>query len=152
MLAYHPAVRIAVSSLIALLLAGCASGAGPASSASPTAATATLAAPSLKPPAASPTLHIDRPPNDEVTITGAFGYDDVEGGCAFVQTDPKTRYEVVWPDGWTVDGTQLRNPNGDVAAQPGDVMTLRGTPATDMASVCQIGPIFRASEVVTIDR
>lgn len=106
----------------------------------------------MPPPNASPTLHLDQPPNGELTITGIFGFEDIEGGCAYLQTDAKTRYEVLYPTGWKVDGNQLRDPSGAVAAQPGDSLTLRGGIALGMTSTCQIGRIFRADEVVTIDR
>lgn len=60
---------------------------------------------------------------------------------------------MIYPAGWQLDGaaTQLRNPAGEVVATGGETITVVGQLA-DMASTCQIGPIFKASEVVTIDR
>ena len=144
-------VSTALAIVLAAILAGCAAG-GSAATPSPSDGGPTISLPTIAPPIASPTLHIDRPPNDEMTVTGIFGFEDIEGGCAYLQTDAKTRYEVLYPSGWKLDGNQLRDPSGNVAAQPGDSITVRGGIATDMASTCQIGRIFRADEVVTIDR
>ncbi len=144
-------VSTILTALLGAILAGCAAG-GPAGTPSPSDVGPTISLPTIPPPNASPTLHVDRPPNDEMTMTGIFGFDDIEGGCAYLQTDAKTRYEVLYPSGWKVDGNQLRDPSGNVAAQPGDSVTVRGGIATDMASTCQIGRVFRADEVVTIDR
>jgi hypothetical protein len=85
-----------------------------------------------------------------MTITGRLGFDSIEGGCPYLETDGGTRYQVLWPDGWTLDGGgDLVSPAGDAVAGAGDEVTVRGRVADDMASICQIGPIFRASEVST---
>lgn len=82
-------------------------------------------------------------------LTGTLGFDDIEGGCAYLESNG-TRYEVIYPDGWQLQRSplQLISPEGDVVAGPGDQVTVRGEEAGDMASICQIGPIFRATEVV----
>ncbi|HET7665916.1 MAG TPA: hypothetical protein VFK56_07575 [Mycobacterium sp.] len=98
------------------------------------------------------TPHIDRPPDDETHLTGTLGYDTIEGGCGYLRTDEQTRYEMIWPHGWSFDGTRLRDMAGTVVAKAGDTLTVRGSVQGDMASTCQIGPIFRISEVITIDR
>lgn len=88
------------------------------------------------------------PPGE--TLTGQLGADSIEGGCPYLETDDGTRYEVLYPSGWEVDrgsGT-LRDPDGAVVARPGDTITIRGSRAEGMASLCQIGPIFRATEVI----
>jgi hypothetical protein len=84
----------------------------------------------------------------QLTISGTLGFDDLEGGCAFVQAVDGTRYEVVYPDGWTLDRAagELRADDGR-AAQAGDVLMIRGAVATDRSSICQIGPIFVATDV-----
>ncbi len=89
-----------------------------------------------------------------MTITGIFDSVAVEGGCPYLQTDDKTRYEVIYPGGWQLDrgATTLRNPDGKVVATGGETITVRGQLAIDVASICQIGPIFGATEVVTIAR
>jgi hypothetical protein len=82
------------------------------------------------------------------TVTGMLGFDDIEGGCAFVEAQDGTRYEVIYPDGWTLDRAsgELRSDDGAVA-MPGDAVTVRGAVATDRSSICQIGPIFVATDV-----
>jgi hypothetical protein len=37
--------------------------------------------------------------------------------------------------------------SNDPHASAGDIVTVRGREATDMVSICQIGPIFEATEV-----
>jgi hypothetical protein len=82
-------------------------------------------------------------------LVGALGADSTEG-CAYLEAEDGTRYEVIYPEGWTLDrsGPALSDPNGLVVARGGDEITVRGSLAPDMASACQVGPIFRASEVV----
>ena len=84
------------------------------------------------------------------TIVGLLGGEEIEGGCYFVETDDGTRYEVIWPDGWMIDARgNLLDPTDEVVARPGDELTVRGQIAGDMGSICQIGPVFRASGVTT---
>jgi hypothetical protein len=84
------------------------------------------------------------------TITGILGADSIEGGCAYLEAANGTRCEVLYPEGWTLDrsSAELTAPGGTVRARAGDEVTVRGSIASDVASLCQIGPIFRASEVV----
>ena len=83
-----------------------------------------------------------------LTVTGTLAFDDIEGGCSFLATDSGTRYEVTYPDGWILDRRQadLRGPSGEWA-RAGDSVTVRGTVATDRSSICQVGPIFVATDV-----
>jgi hypothetical protein len=84
----------------------------------------------------------------EITITGLLGIDSIEGGCPYLETDDGTRYQVLWPTGWELGARgDLVNPSGEAVAGLGEEVTVRGRVADDMASICQIGPIFRASEV-----
>lgn len=87
-----------------------------------------------------------------MTLTGRLGVADIEGGCAYLETAKGTRYEVLYPKGWTRGSGQLTNPQGEVVATAGDTVTVRGEIAVDAVSICQIGPIFRADEVVSIER
>jgi hypothetical protein len=150
---YHRPVRTLSFLLVtAVLLAGCnGRGAGPTDTPQPTSSAApTLPSPNTAPPKVSPTLHIDKPPDDEVTtISGTLGFDSIEGGCAYLDAETKVRYEVLYPSGWKVDGSALRNADGEAVARIGDSITLRGKVENGMVSICQIGPIFRATEVVT---
>lgn len=85
------------------------------------------------------------------SITGRLGADSIEGGCGYLEADDETRYEVIYPPGWELSLTplQLTAPDGSVVARGGQTVTVRGSRASDMASTCQIGPIFRATEVET---
>ncbi len=83
------------------------------------------------------------------TYTGMLGSDAIEGGCAYLQAPDGRKYEVLYPDGWTLRKAplELAAPDGQVVARAGEEVTVRGTEA-DMASICQIGPIIQATEVV----
>ena len=89
--------------------------------------------------------------SDEIAMAGILGADAVEGGCAYLQAADGTRFEVIYPEGWTLERSplQLRSPDGSVVARGGEEVSLRGAVTTEMASICQIGPIFIATEVVT---
>lgn len=137
--------RLATLSL--LLLAACASP-GTAPSTEPAETERPTPEPSLTLSSNQPTQR-QSPGPGEMTITGQLGFDSIEGGCPYLETDDGTRYEVLWPDGWTLDGQgDLIDPSGDPAADVGDEVTVRGRVADDMASICQIGPIFRATDVI----
>jgi hypothetical protein len=138
--------------ILAAGLVGCAaSGGPPRDSVADESLRASLRA-SLRPPSPEQTRAPGGGGSDQVT--GTLGADSVEGGCAYLQLPEGPRYQVIYPDGWRISASplELRNPAGDVVATGGDTVTVRGTIAQDMASICQIGPIFRASEVVSIDR
>lgn len=89
-------------------------------------------------------------PEEAQVVTGTLGFDAVEAGCGYLQTADGKRYEVIYPDGWRLDrGTgHLLGPDGQTVG-PGAVVTVRGSIASDIASFCQVGPIFRASEVLS---
>jgi hypothetical protein len=130
--------------LLVLAIAGCAApGTDPTPTVSPQSAAAS-------PPQAA-TSDSPVPEGDE--LTGFLGADSIEGGCAYLETDDGTRYEVIYPPGYQIDrsSTTLRDPNGDVIATAGDIVTVRGREASDMVSICQIGPIFQATEVVSVE-
>jgi hypothetical protein len=82
------------------------------------------------------------------SVGGTLGFDDIEGGCWYVQAEDGTRYEVVYPDGWSLDrtGGALRGPAGEIVGL-GESLTVHGSVASDRSSICQIGPIFVATEV-----
>ena len=139
--------------LIGLILAACAgTGAGdesPSSPASPSQG-ASDPAPSLVPASEQPSP-VGTPAEGDQRITGTLGADSIEGGCGYLQAPDGTRYQVSYPDGWelSLSPLELRDPDGTVFAGAGDEVTVTGEVATDMASICQIGPIFRA---VTVER
>jgi hypothetical protein len=139
--------------LLVAVLVGCAQQ-SPATTAPPSEA------PSMDPtPTSEPSIHVslapstDRPETDGAELTGTLGADDIEGGCAYLEADDGTRYEVIYPDGWQVSAAplELRDPEGEVVATGGDTVTVSGHEAADMVSICQIGPMFMADEVVSVD-
>jgi hypothetical protein len=87
------------------------------------------------------------------SITGTFGGSaELEGGCAWIQ-DGRTKWEVEWPAGYSVsfDPLTLTGPDGNVAGE-GDTLTVNGKPVTDAVTICQVGPLFRATEVTAKGR
>jgi len=152
-------LRSAAAAVISLLaLSACA--AAPGGSATQTAAQTTTPEESpLTSPEPTPTRSLSpssnqpsrAPSGTDDEVTGVLGADSIEGGCGYLRTADGTRYQVVYPDGWRLQLSplQLTSPEGQVVARGGDEVTVRGSVASDMASTCQIGPIFRASEVVS---
>jgi hypothetical protein len=145
-------MRILIALACALSIAACA-----APAVNPTE-TPTPEQRPVESPGPTPTASFDlasEQPSRESTggdeLTGVLGADSIEGGCGYLQTDDGTRYQVIYPEGWDLELSplQLTSPAGDVVARGGDEVTVRGSVATDMASICQIGPIFQATEVVT---
>ncbi len=136
-----------LATLLVLVLAACA-----APGADPTATVRSTPSPSPEPSLELETVEPsadESPRPGEMTITGHLGFEDIEGGCPYLGTDDGTRYQVIWPDGWRLDGRgALVDPSGETVARGSDEVTVRGQVADDMASICQIGPIFRAREVV----
>lgn len=87
---------------------------------------------------------------DGAEFTGILANDSIEGGCAYLQAADGRRLEVIFPDGWRLQPSPLEliAPDGSVHSQAGDEVTVRGAEASDLASICQIGPIIRATEVL----
>lgn len=148
----EPEDQMRLLPILCLFLAACAApgqipGDTPTEVASPSPDDATPGStPSLVPASEQPT----RVPADHgEALTGVLGADAIEGGCGYLQTPDGTRHEIIYPDGWQLrlSPLELRAPDGEVVATGGDEVTVHGSPATDMASICQIGPIFRAVEV-----
>jgi hypothetical protein len=125
---------------LALILAACS--AAPAATPS--------AEPSLSVASPAPTVQASAKPDPAADFSGAFSYDDIEGGCPYLQTADGRKLEVIYPDGWSVRNAPLKliAPDGSVHSRAGDIVSIRGAEATDMASICQIGPIIRATEVL----
>ena len=145
-------MRPVVALACALVMAACAAPAGnptatPTPEQRPVESTESTPTASLELSSEQPTREPAR--GDE--LTGVLGADSIEGGCGYLQTDDGTRYQVIYPTGWNLalSPLQLTSPGGEVVAQGGDEVTVRGSVSTDMASICQIGPIFQATEVIT---
>jgi hypothetical protein len=139
-------MRVLINLPLLVLLAACAAvsdGPGATPEPSPTPE------PSLRPASVQPTPR-GGDTGGEMTITGELGSDSIEGGCPYLQTVDGTRYQVLWPTGWNLDDRgALVSPEGSTVARIGDEVTVRGRVADDMGSICQIGPIFRADEVLS---
>lgn len=142
-----PRIRLPmiVPLMVGLLATACNAGigAGETEPSAPTASpSATLVPASVQPSAGDPVTGGDR-------VKGVLGADSVEGGCDYLEAADGTRYQVRYPDGWelSLSPLELRSPEGDVVARGGDEVTVTGRVDTEMASICQIGPIFRATAV-----
>jgi hypothetical protein len=141
-----------VLGLFVALLAGC-SQVAPASSPTPSESAAMDPTRTPRPSVdASITLPSIRP-GDGVELTGTLGADSIEGGCTYLEADDGIRFQVIYPPGWEITASplQLTNPEGEVMATGGETITVRGHRADDMVSICQIGPMFVATEVLSID-
>jgi len=79
------------------------------------------------------------------------GDPSLEGGCVWLETDGG-RLEVAWPAGYrvTTDPIELRDPTGAVVATRGDRLRVRGMPAPDRVSTCQVGQQWTADEVAPL--
>ena len=126
--------------LPALLIAGCSSGGEPGAPSEPLDDGAILPSPSKELGASVRPTRV---------LSGRLGFDAIEGGCAYLEVSDGSRYEVLYPDGWHLDraSTALNGPGGEQFAA-GDLVSVRGSVASDRSSICQLGPIFVATEVV----
>ncbi len=121
------------------------------------ACSAAGSSPSAATPSASPSISLITPgpskplaPDAADTYTGVLSSDAIEGGCAFLQAADGRKLEVLYPEGWTLQKSplELLAPDGSVHSRAGDTVSVKGSEATDMASICQIGPIIQATEVL----
>lgn len=128
------------------LLAGCAAG----DSSSPEGTPSPPARPSFDLSSDQPTQEAD-PDGDE--LRGVLGADAVEGGCAYLEAPNGTRYEVIYPPEWRIRAAplSLTSPSGEVVATGGETITVRGRGTDEIATICQIGPVFVAEEVVSVE-
>ena len=152
---WRPASRIgrrvaAVALFGVLAMNGCGGGSGPGGSGPGGSAGAGEPSP-VGPASASLELASQQPSKGgpATTYSGVLASDAIEGGCAYLQAPSGRKYEVLYPDGWVLRKSPLElvAPDGRVVARAGDEVTIRGAEA-DMASICQIGPIIQATEVV----
>ena len=76
------------------------------------------------------------------------GDPELAGGCAWLDTGSE-RLEIIWPEGYraTGDPIELRDPTGAVVATAGDRLRVRGGPADDVVSACQVGQTWRVEDV-----
>jgi hypothetical protein len=87
-------------------------------------------------------------PSGGRTVEGTLLFDDIEGGCSYLQLRDGSKLEIVYPEGWTLDraAAVLRGPDG-VVVDAGATLRVTGSVATDRSSICQVGPIFEATSV-----
>ena len=133
----HPIRLLPIA--FALLIAACSS--------APGASTPPSTAPSV--PSARPSLTEASGAIINADYSGVLSMDAIEGGCAYLQAADGRKLQVIYPDGWQLDKSplQLVAPDGSVHSKAGDTVSIKGSEA-DMASICQIGPIIQATEVL----
>ena len=90
--------------------------------------------------------------SEPAAVTGVLKDAAIEGGRVYLEARDGIRYEVLWPAGWRVDRDPLAliGPDGETAASGGEMITVRGELAEGVVSLGQLGPIFRAADVVSI--
>jgi hypothetical protein len=148
------AAPLLLTATLALVLAACASGdpagATPDTSPEPTATASPTRSPVLT---VTPSPTRSPVPAGGDTLTGTLGADTAERGCTYLEAADGTRYEVRYPEGWVVQAAPLRltDPDGEVVATGGETITVRGRSEREMRSICQLGPIFEAVEVISVD-
>lgn len=93
------------------------------------------------------------PGSTPATLSGTLGGDaDLEGGCAWLDTDRLGRVEPRWPDGYTVafDPVRLLGRDGQVVAEEGDRVSVDGAVAEEVMTICQVGPVLDVSEILEV--
>lgn len=108
-----------------------------------------------QPPAPAPSESVEPGPPaasdspNERTITGTLDGDaQLEGGCVWIDT-PEGAIEPLLPEGYTTtaDPVAVLGPDGEVIAEGGDQVTITGSPATDVSTICQVGEVWRVSAI-----
>ncbi len=85
----------------------------------------------------------------EMVIEGTLSGDArLEGGCAWIAAKGR-RYQVVFLTDHQIvfDPLQLRTGSGEVLAQKGDRLRLRGHIDQGVMTTCQVGTVFSANAV-----
>ncbi|GHJ45424.1 hypothetical protein Cs7R123_27660 [Catellatospora sp. TT07R-123] len=126
----HLTRTLLAATLLGGLLAGCARTGTAEPNGTPTGEASVSSAPSPgagtpKPPKGGPS--IPPPARDEITVTGTVEHVDLEGGCTVLRASGKT-YELMGGD-------------RDVIT-PGARLTVTGRIRTDIATICQMGPVL----------
>ncbi|MFL5708743.1 MAG: hypothetical protein ACJ77Y_07105 [Chloroflexota bacterium] len=123
-----------------LLIAACSTGGG--ASAQPSGAPSS--------PAARPSPATASKPGVGADYSGILSMDEIEGGCTYLQADDGRKLQVIYPAGWELRKSPLEliAPDGSVHSKGGDRVSVNGSEAHDIATICQIGPVIQASEVL----
>ena len=138
-----------LTSLVLVALAGCASTpSSSSSSAGPTSSTPASSSGAAAPSGALPT-------GGDADLVGTLNGDPLlEGGCAWLVDDDGQSWEVLWPAGYSLqfrgELTLLVRDGEESVAMTGQRVGVDGAEATDMASICQVGRLFQATEVVFV--
>ena len=124
-----------------LLMAACS--AAPGASAPPSSVPSS----SVARPSASLT---GKPGGATADFSGILSMDEIEGGCAYLQAADGRKLQVIYPDGWELTKSPLAlvAPDGSVHSKGGDLVAVKGSEANDIATICQIGPVIKATEVL----
>jgi hypothetical protein len=124
-----------------LLTAACSSGAG-----GPTPPSVASASPVARPSASL----TSKPGAVKADYSGILSMDAIEGGCAYLQATDGRKLQVMYPEGWELRKAPLEliAPDGSVHSKGGDPVSVNGSEAGDVATICQIGPVIRATEVL----
>jgi len=86
---------------------------------------------------------------DGQTVTGTLDGDaQLEGGCVWLEV-ADGNIQLLLPDGYTtsVGPVALIGPDGAVIAEQGDPVTVVGSPAPEISTICQVGSVWRVSAV-----
>jgi hypothetical protein len=103
---------------------------------------------------ANPSPAATFPPEDDnpAEISGVLqGDPNLETGCIWITDAQGTRWEIFWPTGYRqefMDGAARLTLQGQVVAVEGDSLTVRGSRSRDLGSVCMVGIVYEASEVL----
>ncbi len=98
----------------------------------------------------SPTEDASPTSSTEAPFTGTLGGNaQLEGGCAWLETESEGRVEPRWPDGYRVafDPVRLLGPDGEVVAEEGEEIEVEGSIDRDLMTICQVGPVLRVTQV-----
>ncbi len=100
-------------------------------------------------------------PLDQQMLSGRLGGDsNLEGGCDWLDVvwprpgeKEASRFEPLWPQGYYVTFNPLRlwSPDGRIVAREGDVVTVAGRRRPDVATICQVGPVFEVRRILAVN-
>ncbi len=98
---------------------------------------------------------------DQHVLSGRLGGDSkLEGGCDWLDAvrpgageEEASRFEPLWPQGYhvTFDPLRLWSPDGRIVAREGDVVTVAGRRRPDIATICQVGPVFEVQRILAVN-
>lgn len=91
-------------------------------------------------------------------LSGRLGGDArLEGGCDWLDAmgeEETSRYEPLWPDGYYVTFhrmVRLWDPRHRLVAKEGDIVTVAGRVRRDLATICQVGPIYEVERILAVN-